>query len=146
MLGQRPYHQQPGEGGDISIACLLCLAANCARPTPLIDAVTALALAADDTLRDRVDPKAVEDVVSRLLALSDAEAWEILAAVPEAVRDGCGFTGGCAFVGLALAFLSTPRFMWGASLGPCVTHSGLFDHELRYIRPSCAAPDCRRRT
>ncbi len=115
MFGQRLNHRTH-EGGDVPLPCLLCLAASKASPTPLIDPVTALALAADETLCGKADPKVAEDIVSRLLVLTSAEAREILDAVPPAVRDGCDRTGGCEFYGMVMTFLTARPLVCEAPL------------------------------
>lgn len=105
-------HQRTRESGEIPLSCLLCVAASRAAPTSLIDPATALALSAEETFSGRTPPKVAEEVVSRLLALSEAEAREILAAVPETIREDCGPGRECDFHQMAVSFLSAPRVVW----------------------------------
>ena len=91
--------------------CSVCLAARRAEPTGMIDAVVALGLAAEDVMGDEAEVRLGQPIVSRLLALSEGEAAELLDAVPPEVADGdvsgdaCPVRGRCGFWNLAAAYV-----------------------------------------
>lgn len=77
----------------------------------MIDAVVALGLAAEEVIGDETEPRLAQPVLSRLLALTEAEAMELLEAVPPDVAHGdlcggaCPLRGRCGFWNLAAAYV-----------------------------------------
>lgn len=108
----RPWllHGSRARGRDPRV-CLICLAARHTESIPAIDPVTALSLAAEVTLAREMQPCLAEPVVTRLLALTEAEAAELLAAVPGEVREtdasgeSCPLRAHCAFWNLAAGYV-----------------------------------------
>jgi len=77
----------------------------------MIDAVVALGLAAEEVIGDATEPRLAQPVVSRLLALTEVEAIELLDAVPAEIAQGdlcgdrCPLRGRCDFWNLAAAYV-----------------------------------------
>jgi hypothetical protein len=80
--------------------------------------VTALSLAAEDTLDGQVEPHLATQVVSRLLTMSEAEAFEFIKAVPARVGEtangavDCPLAGACLFAHVAAGYIKEPRRDW----------------------------------
>ncbi len=77
----------------------------------MIGAVVALGLAADEGLGDEREPRLPQQVVSRLLALSEEEVTELIEAVPPEVvqtdvwGESCPLAGRCGFWNLGAAYV-----------------------------------------